>query len=99
MAHSLSTKEIRNMQVEDLQREMQTLQLAVHKMRMEIRLKKEKDSAKYRREKKTLARMHYVLGEKRKDTLQKPEVSPTVPARPATPKTAKKKGGSKAKAS
>jgi ribosomal protein L29 len=99
MSHSLSIKEIRNMQLEDLQRELKSLQLSVHKMRLQIRLKKEKDSAHYRREKKTLARMHYVLGEKSKDTLQKPVVSPTVPARPSASKTTKKKGGSKAKAS
>ncbi|MBI3331557.1 hypothetical protein HYZ99_01195 [Candidatus Peregrinibacteria bacterium] len=68
MSASVTTKELRNSQVTDLERDVRAQQSLVAKLRMGIKLQKEKDSAKYKREKKTLARMMTVLTEKRETT-------------------------------
>lgn len=60
--HSTSI-ELQNMQAEDLRREIKAQDLVVEKMRMGIRVQKEKDTAKYRREKRTLARMKTILAQ------------------------------------
>ena len=64
MTAILSTTELRNMQEKDLQGEIMSQKALVAKLKMGIQLQKEKDSAKYQREKKTLARMETVLSEK-----------------------------------
>jgi len=58
---SLTTiKELRKMSAEDLRKEIIAQQNTVVKLRLGVKLGKEKDSAKYVREKKQLARMKTV---------------------------------------
>ena len=52
------------MQITDLRRELRAQQTHVRKMRLQITMNTEKDTGKYRREKKQLARMMMVIGEK-----------------------------------
>lgn len=63
-----STKELRAMQNEDLRKEVAAQHTLVVKLRMGVKMGKEKDSAKYVRERKQLARMQTVLTEKSKTT-------------------------------
>jgi len=53
------------MQVSDLSREVREQRTLVAKLRMTVRLGKEKDSAKYKREKYQLARMLTVVSAKK----------------------------------
>jgi ribosomal protein L29 len=55
-----SIKELNKMTSEDLLKEIHQQQNAVVKLRLGVKLGKEKDSAKYVREKKQLARMKTV---------------------------------------
>ncbi|MDD5040951.1 MAG: hypothetical protein PHX87_01360 [Candidatus Peribacteraceae bacterium] len=57
MAPSSSTGELRAMQMPDLVREMKAQALLVERLRFGVKLKKEKDTAKLRRERRTFARM------------------------------------------
>ena len=57
MATHVSNTELRAMQKADLLRELKAQVVLVEKLRLGIRLQKEKDTARYRREKKVLARM------------------------------------------
>ena len=91
---TITIKELRGMQPTDLRKEIRAQQTTVRKMRIEITMNTEKDTAKYKRERKTLARMMTVLTEKgtegtegTKDTedgvkaqnsLQKPKKASTV---------------------
>ncbi|MBI3619395.1 50S ribosomal protein L29 [Candidatus Peregrinibacteria bacterium] len=61
MSTTLTTSDLRNMQKEDLVREIRSHRMTLRKMRLGIRMKKEKDTAKYRSEKRTLARMLTIL--------------------------------------
>jgi ribosomal protein L29 len=70
MATHSTLKELRNMQTADLQKEVAEKRLTVAKMRMGLELRSEKDSAMYRREKKELARILTVLGEKQGSEVQ-----------------------------
>lgn len=74
MAIKTTMKELRKMNLADLTREALLKQALVSKMRLGIKMKKEKDTAKYRREKRQLARMQTVLTElnKAKDTTESP---------------------------
>ncbi len=68
------------MQIADLQKELRTQRTHVQKMRLQITMNTEKDTGKYRREKKQLARMMMVLGEKtttRSALGQAPEIKAT----------------------
>ncbi len=56
--------ELKKMQVTDLLRELKAQDLLVEEMRMGIKMQKEKDTARYRREKRQLARMKTALAEK-----------------------------------
>lgn len=67
MAHTLTVGELRNMQSTDLAREAREQRALVAKLHMGIKLQKEKDTAKYRREKKLLARMLTILAQKGTD--------------------------------
>ena len=78
MATTLSMKELRSMQQSDLQKELQSQRAVVAKLAIGIQMQKEKDTAKYRREKKVLSRMMTALGEK----------NPTTPTKPTSPKKA-----------
>jgi ribosomal protein L29 len=91
MAHTLTIQELRNMRLDDLRREIAAQQTAVTKMRLGIRMNKEKDVAKYRREKVVLARMHTVLTEQQKSSLKSPAGASTVAAPESSAKSSKAK--------
>ncbi|MBU0458785.1 hypothetical protein KJ652_02635 [Patescibacteria group bacterium] len=70
MSSLLSIDELTNMQLPDLLREIKEQSSQVAKMRLGIKMNKEKDNAKYKREKKQLARMQTVLTEKSKEDIK-----------------------------
>lgn len=81
MAGILTIAELHKMNLSDLQREVHEQRTHVAKLRLGIKMKKEKDTAKYRREKTQLARMVTVLTEKSKsDSLPKQSTDRTVPS-------------------
>lgn len=90
MSATTSLTELRNMQVADLQREVRAQRLSVAKMRLGIKMGKEKNSGKYQREKKNLSRMLTVLAEKQQTSLSKDaEPAKVAPAKKvASPKKA-----------
>ncbi len=61
MATLATVAELQKMTIPELLKEIRGQQALVRKMRMEITLRKEKDSAKYRNERKQLARMETAL--------------------------------------
>lgn len=63
MATITSTKELRKMTAADLLKEIRAQENEVVKLRLGVKLGKEKDSAKYVRERKQLARMKTVYSE------------------------------------
>lgn len=67
MSSSITITELRTMQVADLRKEIRSHQTHVQKMRLQITMNTEKDTAKYRREKRQLARMMTVLTEKARE--------------------------------
>ena len=74
---TLTIEELRTMPLAELQRERTMRRMAVAKMRIGIELKKEKDTAAYRREKRVLAQMETVLTDKmqKNQTMQKKDSS------------------------
>jgi ribosomal protein L29 len=66
MATHLSAKELRNMQTEELQKEVMSKKLLVSKMRIDVQIGSEKDTARFLREKKEFARLMTVLTERMK---------------------------------
>ncbi len=60
----ITIKELRTMTSEDLRTEIRDQETAVLKLRLGVKLGKEKDSAKYIRERKQLARMKTIATEK-----------------------------------
>jgi ribosomal protein L29 len=66
MATHLSTTELRNMQMDDLRKEITAKRMTVAKMHIDIEMRSEKDSARFLREKKELARMLTIENEKQK---------------------------------
>lgn len=68
------------MQAKDLLKEIDNKRLTVAKLGMTVRMQSEKDTAKYRREKKDLARMLTILGEKKVMELKEEPKNATVPA-------------------
>lgn len=92
MATHLSAKELRNMQMEELRKEVAAKRMLISKMHLEVQLRSEKDTARFRREKREFARLLTVLGEKEKaegKDLKKSEKTSTVPA-PARKRGAKR---------
>jgi len=67
MAATLTMDELKNMNLADLKREIREQSAMVAKLRLGISMKKEKDTAKFKREKKQLARMLTVLTQKTVD--------------------------------
>jgi ribosomal protein L29 len=57
MSNTTTTKELNNMTAADLQKDIRTQEHAVVKLRLGVQMGSEKDSAKYVRAKKQLARM------------------------------------------
>ena len=70
MSSSITITELRSMSLPDLLREIRSQRSSVRKMRLQITMNTEKDTARYRREKKALARMLTVLTTKGKEPLK-----------------------------
>lgn len=85
-AHATST-ELRNMQITDLQKEIVGKKAEVAKLALAVRTRKEKNSAKYKQEKKQLARMETVLTEKQKQELSSSPKKSTVSTQKSSSKT------------
>lgn len=68
MSSITTITELRTMQVADLRKELRAQQTHVQKMRLQITMNTEKDTGRYRREKRQLTRMMMVMGEKAKET-------------------------------
>lgn len=101
MSSTLSYAELLNMNLQDLSREADSQRMIVRKMRIEISMNTEKDSARYRREKRALARMLTALSKKSNDALSssaKPSTVVRSKAASAAPRSAKV-AAKKAKAS
>ncbi|OGJ59457.1 hypothetical protein A2635_03835 [Candidatus Peribacteria bacterium RIFCSPHIGHO2_01_FULL_51_9] len=76
MATSLSITELRNIDTVDLLREADSQRVLVAQLHLGLGVGKEKDTARYRREKKYLARMLGVISEK--ESLKPPSGRRTV---------------------
>lgn len=87
---ALTVGELKNMTLEDLVREVSDQRMLVRKLRITISMNTEKDSAKYRREKRALARMLTVISAKRRTALLTQAKSSTVSA-PAAAKKSRRK--------
>ena len=77
MSHNITSAELTTMTADELTREIAMHRGAVAKMRMGITMNTEKDTARYRREKKSLARMLTALALKK--TVPKPEKAAKTP--------------------
>ncbi len=64
MTRRVTIAELRKMGIKDLQGEIMSKRIETAKLRLGITMQKEKDTGKYRTEKKLLARMLTVLHEK-----------------------------------
>ncbi len=64
MATHLTTTELRNMQTDDLRKEIAEKRLVVAKLQINVHMRSEKDTARFLREKKELARMLTIQNEK-----------------------------------
>lgn len=82
MPRTSSSTELRKQPLEDLRREVAAKRLTLAKMRMGLRLQKEKNSGVYKAEKRELARMLTVMNEKNTtEQLLKKKNATTLPAR------------------
>lgn len=95
MSAKVTTTELRKMQPKDLLKEINSQQNAVVKLRLGVKLGKEKDSAKYIREKKQLARMKTVYSQAAKAEQTPAAATETkkqdAPQKKAAPKKSTKK--------
>lgn len=73
-------KDLRNLQAADLESEARTLRREIGALRMGIALRSEKDTAKLKRDRRQLARILTILGEKQAKPLKKAVSSATVSA-------------------
>lgn len=73
MAHKLTATELRNMQTDELRKEISEKRAIVAKMHIEVQMRSEKDTARFLREKKALARMLTVLNEKKETPAAAPK--------------------------
>lgn len=80
MTPTSAITEFLKMSPEELHREVKTKRASIAKKRLHLELKKEKNSAAFRSEKKDLARMLTVANQKRPQPLQKKPSSPKVSA-------------------
>ncbi len=82
MATATSTiNDLLSMSVEDIQKDLRAQRLTVAKLRIDVELRKEKDTARYRRERRHLALLETVLSRKRAESLHSAASSSTVSAR------------------
>lgn len=89
MATLASTKELRKMSQEDLQRELEEKRIYVSKLRLSIKMGTEKDTAKLRKEKVYIARILTIVHEL--NGAKKPSKMPTsAPATAGKPTSVKK---------
>lgn len=63
MATHISTIELRKMQPQELRKEIETKRIDVAKMRLQVQMRSQKDTAKFQREKREFARMLTVLND------------------------------------
>jgi ribosomal protein L29 len=63
MAKRITSTELRKMSAQDLRDDIRMTKVSIATLHIRVRLQKEKDTAKYKREKKNLARMQTVLSE------------------------------------
>ena len=76
-----NTAEFAKLSVAELHKEATASRGTIAKLRLSLRLQKEKDSAKYQREKKKLARMLTVINQKKaEESLQQAKTAATVSA-------------------
>ena len=87
MAHKTVTSEYRNMQLADLEKEITDQRGEVAKLYIAVKMQKEKNSAKYKQQKKKLAQMETVLTEKRKEQLLSKGKNSTVSAQKSSSKS------------
>lgn len=80
MSATTTTAELRKMPLADLQKEIRQLEDQVAKQRLGVRMGSEKNSAKYVRERKALARMKTILTEKHIEQLSESKSDTTVAA-------------------
>lgn len=90
MAAFSTITELRNMQASELEKDLQEKKGVVAKMRIDIDMRSQKDTAQYKKEKKQVARIQTVLSEKKADgkALKTDGKKATVRA-PRAPKVAK----------
>lgn len=96
MATLASTTELRKMSVADLRKEVSEKRAEVAKLHIGVQMKTEKDTAKFAREKKHLARLLTILvekesGEESAKTLKSSQKTSTVPASDTETKPASRK--------
>lgn len=80
MTSHASATELKSMQTEDLLREITELERSLEQMRLGVQLGKEKDTARYRREKRQFARMKTEWTRKQREQLRARTKDSTVPA-------------------
>jgi len=78
MATKTSMPELRKLTLKDLRKEIGSLQSSIGKLRMGMVMKKEKDTARYQKEKRQLARLKTVLTEKQAEELSQTSADTTV---------------------
>ena len=77
MAKKSSTTELRAMSLKDLLKEIRDQRVTVAKLKMGVKLQKEKNTAKFQQAKKHLARLETVYGEKQAEQLiDTPQATP-----------------------
>ncbi|MDD5469644.1 MAG: 50S ribosomal protein L29 [Candidatus Peribacteraceae bacterium] len=91
MAQIVTITELRSMQVADLAREVRGLRNDVAKMKISIKLGKQKDTGGYRGAKRQLARMLTVLSEKERGEEQKAPPQPVAATKPSKKLSSSKK--------
>ena len=85
MTPKASIIELQKMTTEDLHREAKAKRAGLGRKRLHLELKKDKDSASFRREKKELARILTIANMKKGEALQKKSSSPKVSAPSGAP--------------
>lgn len=92
MPKTSATGELKAMQMPDLVREMKAQALLLEQLRLGVKLQKEKDTAKLRRERRKFAQMKTEWTRKSAAQLQGSEKPSTVPASAKTSPSAKATG-------
>lgn len=100
MATTLSPIELQKMSLGDLLQEIREHEAQTRKQRIDITMGREKDTARYRRGRRLLARMKTVLTQKQQEeTLKKSVKTPTVAVPSKAPKAPRPKAAPNKKTS